>query len=304
MKHFLSILETPTDEVVRILARGRELRGKQTDVLKDQTLAILFEKPSLRTRVSFEEAMYRLGGRSIVLGQSEVGLGKRESVEDVSRVLAGMAHGMCLRVFDHTNLVKMAKVSSVPIVNALSDLAHPAQALADAMTLADEFSAGDATRLKGRTVVFIGDGNNVARSLAVICGKLGMKFRISVPDQFALSNTWVEKIRAAVPGFDFASSSDPMEFLAEADAVYADTFVSMGEETGKESKLGAFDGFQLNDELLSHCPDHTIVMHCLPAYRGTEITDSVMDGKRSRVFAQAHNRLHAQIGLLAELMGG
>jgi len=303
MKHFLSILETPTDEVIAVLNRGFELRGKQTDLLKGKTLAILFEKPSLRTRVSFEEAMYRLGGRAVVLGQSEVGLGKREAVEDVSRVLTGMVNGMCLRVFDHENLKKMAAVSTVPVINALSDLSHPAQALADAMTLAQEFTDNDVTSLKGRTVVFVGDGNNVARSLAVICGKLGMRFRISVPKQYALAPEWVEKVRAKVPGFDFASSDDPKAFLKDADAVYADTFVSMGEESEKGSKLGAFEGFQLNDELLSHCPDHTIVMHCLPAYRGTEITDSVMDGPRSRVFPQAHNRLHAQIGLLAELLG-
>ena len=303
MKHFLSILETPTDEVIAVLNRGFELRGKQTDLLKGKTLAILFEKPSLRTRVSFEEAMYRLGGRAVVLGQSEVGLGKREAVEDVSRVLTGMVNGMCLRVFDHENLKKMAAVSTVPVINALSDLSHPAQALADAMTLAQEFTDNDVTSLKGRTVVFVGDGNNVARSLAVICGKLGMRFRISVPKQYALAPEWVEKVRAKVPGFDFASSDDPRAFLKDADAVYADTFVSMGEESEKGSKLGAFEGFQLNDELLSYCPDHTIVMHCLPAYRGTEITDSVMDGPRSRVFPQAHNRLHAQIGLLAELLG-
>ncbi len=304
MRNFLSILDTPTEQVLQYLNRGFELYGKETDVLKGKTLAMLFEKPSLRTRVSFEEAMNRLGGRAIVLGQSEVGLGKRESVEDVSRVLAGMSHGMCLRVFDHQNLIKMAAVSSVPIINALSDLAHPAQALADVMTIAQEFGDNDPTQLKGRTVVFVGDGNNVARSLAVICGKLGMKFRLSVPSQFDLGADWVAKVKKQVPDFDYASSDDPTAFLADADAVYADTFVSMGEESGKDSKLGAFDGFQLNDELLSHCPAHTIVLHCLPAYRGTEITDSVMDGRRSRVFLQAHNRLHAQIGLVAELLKG
>lgn len=302
MQHFLSILSTPTEQIQRYLDRGFELYGKKTDALRNKTLAILFEKPSLRTRVSFEEAMYRLGGQAIVLGQSEVGLGSREAVEDVSKVLAGMADGMCLRVFDHQNLIKMAGVSSVPVINALSDVAHPAQALADIMTIAQEFGDNDANKLKGRTVLFMGDGNNVARSLAVICGKLGVRFRISSPEGYALSDDWIDKVSAAVPGFDFATSSDPQAFLKEADAIYADTFVSMGEEAQKERKVKAFAGFQLNEDMLAKCPKHCIVMHCLPAYRGIEITDGAMDGPQSRVFRQSHNRLHAQIGLLAEIL--
>jgi ornithine carbamoyltransferase len=301
-KHFLSILSTPTEQILKFLDRGFELYGTQCDALKGKTLAILFEKPSLRTRVSFEEAMYRLGGRAIVLGQSEVGLGKRESVEDVSRVLCGMSHGMCLRVFDHQNLIKMSDVSSVPVINALSDLSHPAQALADVMTIAQEFGSNDARQLDGRTIVFIGDGNNVARSLAVVCGKLGMKFRISSPAGYGFGEDWVQHVRQSLPELDLDMAEDPHAFLAEADVLYSDTFVSMGEEAERAVKMAAFEGYQANEELLESCKQECIVLHCLPAYRGIEITDGVMDGPRSRVFRQAHNRLHAQIGLLAELL--
>jgi ornithine carbamoyltransferase len=302
MQHFLSILSTPAEQIRRYLDRAFELYGKQTDVLAGTTLAILFEKPSLRTRVSFEEAMNRLGGRAIVLGQNEVGLGSREAVEDVSRVLSGMSHGMCLRVFDHENLLKMSKVSTVPVINALSDLSHPAQVLADVMTLAQEFGDNKLEPLKGRTVTFIGDGNNVSRSLAVICGKLGMKFRISSPAGYSLTDEWIDHVRKRLPELDLDTAEDPEAFLEDADALYSDTFVSMGEEAERAIKMAAFEGYQVNEEMMVKCPKHCIVLHCLPAYRGIEITDAVIDGPQSRVFQQAHNRLHAQIGLLAEIL--
>ena len=293
MKHMINISDTTPDQVRHVLAVARELRDTREagnePILAGQTLAMFFEKPSLRTRVSFEQGMYELGGRAIVLGQNEVGLGKRESVSDVTRVLEGMVQGIMARVFDHAALEEMAAVGSVPIINALSDHSHPCQALADAMTMQDAFGED----LSGRTVAFIGDGNNVARSLARICQKLGMRFIHSGPGDFQLE-TDAPVVRIA----------DPHEAVKKADAVYADTFVSMGQEEEKAARLKTFEPYQINAMLMADAPDHAIVLHCLPAYRGVEITDEVMDGPASRVFPQAHNRLHAQKGLLAVLMGG
>ena len=298
MRHFLNISDHSAATIRHMLEVGLTLRdhrqrGLANDpVLTGKTLAMLFEKPSLRTRVSFEQAMYELGGHAIVLGQHEVGLGQREAVSDVARVLSGMVHAVAARVHRHEHLVEMTTSATVPIINMLSDLSHPAQALADAMTIIDEFAPGDHD-LTGRTVAFVGDGNNVARSLAAICKLLGMHFRLASPPGYALPDD----------GF-IQLTTDPVEAVRGADVIYADTFVSMGEEADKQVKLKAFADYQINRPLISHAGDHAIVLHCLPAYRGVEITDQVLDGPRSRVFSQAHNRLHAQKGLLAVLLGG
>ncbi|MFI4859593.1 MAG: ornithine carbamoyltransferase, partial [Phycisphaerales bacterium JB063] len=238
------------------------------------------------------------GGRAIVLGQDEVGLGKRESVADFTRVIQGMVHGIAARVYKHEHLVEMTQHATVPVINMLSDQAHPAQALADAMTLMDEYGQD----LSGKHVVFVGDGNNVARSLAMVCGKLGASFTLASPPDYAPEQAFADRVMAVCPGMDLTMTHDPVGAMHYADAVYADTFVSMGDEDQRADRHAAFVGFQVNDELLSHAPDHAIVMHCLPAHRGEEITDAVMDGPRSRVFPQAHNRLHAQKGLLAVLL--
>ncbi len=298
MQHFLSIDDFTPAQVCTMLKRAHALREQRRNgvpnepVLAGKTLAMLFEKPSLRTRVSFEQGMLELGGNAIVLGQHEVGLGKRESVADVARVLGGMVHAIAARVFNHEHLEELAAHAGVPVINMLSDQSHPAQALADVLTLMDEFSPGNPEGLKGRSVAFVGDGNNVARSLAVICEKLGMRFVIASPPEFELT---------AAPGI-CELVTDPREAVKGVDAVYADTFVSMGEEAEKEKKLAAFKDYQINDALLEGVAEDAIVLHCLPAYRGVEITDAVMDGPRSRVFPQAHNRLHAQKGMLAELL--
>ena len=259
---------------------------------------MFFEKPSLRTRVSFEQAMLELGGRVIVLGQHEVQLGQRESVADFARVMDGMVHALAARVYDHEHLIEMAEHSRAPVINMLSDRAHPAQALADAMTIIDEF--GD---MAGRHVAFIGDGNNVARSLAMICGRLGASFTLASPPAYAFDQQFADRLMAQCPDLDLTLTHDPETAVQQADVLYADTFVSMGQEDQKKQRLAAFAGFQINEQLLARAPEHAIVMHCLPAYRGIEITDDVMDGSQSRVFPQAHNRLHAQKGLLAYLRG-
>lgn len=300
MRHFLNISDHPPETIEHMLKVGLQLRAERQrgeankPVLAGKSLAMLFQKPSLRTRVSFEQAMNELGGHAIVLGQNEVGLGDRESVADVTRVLCGMVHGIAARVFHHEHLVEMSTSATAPIINMLSDHSHPAQALADAMTIIDEFAHPEAGDLDvaGRTVAFVGDGNNVARSLAAVCQSLGMNFVLASPAGYELPEDGFIRV-----------THDPAEAVKGADVVYADTFVSMGEEGGKAEKLKAFDGFQINRPLLSRAPDHAIVLHCLPAYRGVEITDQVIDGPRSRVFSQAHNRLHAQKGLLAVMMG-
>ena len=300
-RHFLNISDHPPETIRHFLAVGHHLRSQRQrgvanqPVLAGKTLATLFQKPSLRTRVSFEQAMNELGGHAIVLGQSEVGLGERESVADVTRVLSGMVHGIAARVFKHEHLVEMSTSATVPVINMLSDHSHPAQALADALTIIDEFASPEAGDfdVAGRTVAFVGDGNNVARSLGAVCEALGMNFTLAAPKGYELPANGTMKI-----------THNPAEAVKDADVIYADTFVSMGEEGEKDAKLKAFEGFQINRPLVNSAPDHAIVLHCLPAYRGVEITDQVMDGPRSRVFSQAHNRLHAQKGLLAVLMGG
>ncbi len=306
MKHFLSVLETSQDDLQQIFDTAWRLRQERRDgrpnaaVLSHKTLAMIFEKPSLRTRVSFEQAMYELGGHSIVLSSEEVGLGKRESAADVARVLSGMIHGIMARVFEHQKLIDLAAHATVPVINALSDTMHPCQALADAMTMMDEFGRD----LTGRTLAFIGDGNNVARSLAAICGKLKMNFIIASPAGYELDKAYVGRLMAVMPESNLQLTHDPLAAVHDADAIYTDTWVSMGQESESHQRRQAFTDYQVNARLLAAAPTHAIVLHCLPAYRDYEITDEVVNGPRSRVFPQAHNRLHAQKGLLAMLMGG
>ena len=302
--HFIQVDDHGPDWLSGVLDLARRLRearraGQWLDVLRDRTLAILFEKPSLRTRVSFEQAMNELGGRAICLQQTEVGLGSRESPADVARVLSGMVDGIAARVFEHEKLLRLAEHSAVPVLNALSDHSHPCQAVADVLTMQDEFGCD----LRGRTLAFIGDGNNVARSLARAAAMLGMRFVLASPPGYELEGSLFEELRARYGGADLSMTYDPTEAARRADALYADTFISMGQENQKDAKVKEFAAYQINAGLLKRAPSHAIVLHCLPAYRGVEITDDVMDGPRSRVFPQAHNRLHAQKALLTRLMG-
>lgn len=303
--HFLSIKGCDRDQLDHVFDLAYKLRSEREQgvanepVLKGKTLGMFFEKPSLRTRVSFEQGMYELGGDAIVLGQHEVGLGKRESVADFTRVLNGMVHAIAARVHNHDHLVEMAEHATIPVINMLSNAAHPAQALADAMTIMDEFGRD----LSGKHVVFVGDGNNVARSLAMICGKLDAAFTLASPPDYALEQEFADRVMTACPGMDFTMCHDPFQAVRYADAIYADTFVSMGQEEEKAKRLDIFKDFQVNEKLMAEAPGHAIALHCLPAYRGVEITDGVMDGPQSRVFQQAHNRLHAQKGMLGLLLG-
>ena len=300
MKHFISLETVSRPELDAIIDAARRLRAERragranAPLLAGRTLAMIFEKPSLRTRVSFEQAIVELGGHAIVLTDDEVGLGSRESPADVARVLAGMVDGIVARVFEHEKLVEMARHVDVPVINALSDRFHPVQALADALTLMDALGPD----LSSRTLAFIGDGNNVARSLALLCAKLGMRFVIASPAGFELEAQFLDALRRRCGAARIETIADPVIAVRGADAVYTDTWVSMGQEAETARRRASFEPYQVNDRLLAEAAPHAIVLHCLPAHRGEEVTDAVLDGPRSRVFPQAHNRLHAQKGLL------
>ncbi len=281
------------------LKRQYKSIGKNAPILAGKTLAMIFEKPSLRTRVSFAVAMTHLGGNGLLLRHEEVGLGTREPVADVARVLSGMCDGIMARTFEHQKIIELAKYATVPVVNGLTDYSHPCQAMADLMTLEEHF--GD---LAGRTMAFIGDGNNVARSLSVACGKFGMKFILAAPGGYELPGDDIDRIMSQVPEMDFVTMSSPTDAVREADVIVTDTWVSMGQEEEKARRLRDFSGYRVDSELLAVAPPHAVVLHCLPAYRGLEISEDVFEGPRSLVFKEAENRLHFQKGLLAVVMGG
>ncbi|MCC5829348.1 MAG: ornithine carbamoyltransferase [Phycisphaeraceae bacterium] len=307
MRHFIDVADSSREELEHILRSAAELRAAAPlfagasghGCLTNKRLAMLLQKPSLRTRVSFEVAVLQLGGSLLTLLPDEVGLGKRESVADVARVLGRMVDGIIARVYDHGTLLRLAEHSGVRVINALSDRSHPCQALADLLTIRDEFGSD----LAERHVVFVGDGNNVALSLAEICLAFGLRFTLVCPRGYAGE---LERKRQISPQHRslLAIESSVEQAVGDADVIYTDTWVSMGQEGGAEARRQALGPYQVNDALLDRCPDHTIVMHCLPAHRGEEITDAAIDGSRSRVFAQAENRLHAQRGLLSIMFHG
>jgi ornithine carbamoyltransferase len=301
---YISLYDTPQEQLRHFLDVAHKYKKqfqetrRTPQVCEGQTLACIFEKPSLRTRVSFEVAMYDLGGNAIYISPGEIGLGVRESVADAARVLSGMVDGIMARVFEHEKLRQLAAHASVPVINGLSDYSHPCQAMADLMTAEEHFG-----KLAGLTMAYVGDGNNVARSLMVACAKFGMKFRIAAPPGYELEPDLADRILRQCPDLDFASAHDPRAVVEGADIVYTDTWVSMGQEAEKAKRLGVFRPYQINAELLAIAPKQAVVMHCLPAYRGVEITDEVMDGPQSVIFQQSENRLHFQRGLLAVLLG-
>src|SRR5688500_9556880 len=274
MKHFTAIAESTTDELRHTLDVAFRLKdqlkktGRNDPVLAGKSLALVFEKPSLRTRVSFAVGMTQLGGAGLLLRQEEVGLDTREPLKDVARVLASMCDGIMARTFEHEKVTGLAKWSTVPVINGLTDYSHPCQAMADLMTLEEHFGT-----LSGKTVAYVGDGNNVARSLSVACGKFGMGFVLAAPAGYELPQDDVDRIMSQVPDMNFVVTSDPAEAVRDADAVYTDTWVSMGQEAEKARRLKDFAGFQVDEALMSNAPAHAVVLHCLPAYRGLEISD-------------------------------
>lgn len=262
----------------------------------DRTLACIFHKPSLRTRISFEVAIRQLGGNSLYVTNAEIGLGERESIEDVARVLSRFVDGIMIRTFDHTHVERLAAESTIPVVNGLTDRTHPCQILADVFTVKEEF--GDIT---GRKVVYVGDGNNIAHSWINAAALMDFPLVIATPRDYAPDETVVAAARAKGK-LDLTISHDPAAAVKGADVVYTDVWASMGQEAEAAAREKVFADFQLNDRLVGLAKPEAIVLHCLPAHRGLEITDSVIDGPQSRVYDEAENRLHVQRAILSLLM--
>ena len=299
-RHFLQIDDLSPAEIDQVLERARSLRERPPDPqgigpLERQSLAMLFEKPSTRTRVSFETAMTQLGGHAIFLGPDDTQLDRGEPLKDTSRALSGYVDAIMARVFDHAHLAELAAHATVPVINGLTDDAHPCQTLADLLTIGDHFDGTEDLR-----AAWVGDGNNVAQSFAVGCAMMDIELTVATPAGYGLDPDVLS--RAGKLGPSPRQVDDPHAAVADADVIYTDVWVSMGEEASRAEKLSAFDGFQVREELLASAPSQAVVMHCLPAHRGEEITDAVLESDRSIVWDQAENRLHAQAGLLYELL--
>jgi ornithine carbamoyltransferase len=303
MRHFLNLLELNAEEINRLLEEAVRLKadslaGVRQPLLRGHILGMIFEKPSLRTRVSFEAAMTQLGGNSIFLSATDGPMGQRESVPDFARVLSHYVDAVVLRVFRHATVEEFARHASVPVINGLSDLYHPCQTLGDLLTILEVFGS-----IRGRTVVFVGDGNNVARSLALGCGMLGARFILAAPRGYEFDEAFLRLFARTCPRVELVQDGTPVHAVRDADVVYTDVWTSMGQEAERTLRLGRFAGFQINGGLMAQAPAHARVMHCLPAHRGEEITDEVIDGPQSIVFEQAGNRMHAQKALLCWVLG-
>jgi len=305
MDHFLAIADLGAGETQDLLDLALRLKKEYFEkgnppLFKGKVLGMIFQKPSLRTRVSFDMAMRHMGGDALYLSPNEIGLGKREAISDIARVLSGYVQILMARVFEHQHVLDLAKWSRIPVINGLSDYNHPCQGMADALTIQEKFGPA-----KGLNVTFVGDGNNVAVSMMHACAQLGWNFTLASPEGYDLNTDATriaEKIGAAT-GSNFRFLRDPHEAVKGAQVIYTDTWTSMGqeEETAKREKV--FPPYQVNARLVSEADKDVIVMHCLPAHRNHELTDDVADGPHSVIFPQAHNRLHAQKAILARLLG-
>jgi ornithine carbamoyltransferase len=304
MKHFLAIADYSSRELQDLLDLALRLKkeyfaGGNLPLLKGKVLGMIFQKPSLRTRVSFDMAMRHLDGDALYLSPSEIGLGKRESIADVARVMSGYVHTMMARVFDHAHVLELAKWSTIPVINGLSDYNHPCQAMADALTIQEQYG-----KAKGLNVTYIGDGNNVAVSLMHICAKLGWNFTIANPEDYDIRPDAVDVAKkiATESGSNLTFLRNPHQAVNDADVIYTDTWTSMGQEQEAAKREKVFPPYQVNAKLVGEAKKDVIVLHCLPAHRNHELTDEVADGPHSRIFPQAHNRLHAQKAILARLL--
>jgi ornithine carbamoyltransferase len=301
MRHLLTLADVEANEIERIFSITEDLKtkcagGLREPLLPGRVMALLFEKPSLRTRVSFEAGMIHLGGSSLFLGD-DVGFGARESLGDFGRVLSQYVDVIVVRAFHHKTVNDLAQYSSCSVINGLTDHAHPCQALADLYTLKELFG-----RLAGHTLVYIGDGNNVARSLAQGCGKVGMKFVMATPAAYQFDAEFLKQLKSDVPDLELVVTTDPAEAVREATAIYTDVWTSMGQEAETARRRKDFAGYQINAKLMAKAPKEAVFMHCLPAHRGEEVTDEVIDGSQSVVVQQASNRLHVQKGILAWIL--
>jgi ornithine carbamoyltransferase len=303
-RHLVCLHDFTAEEILQILDRADDLKrryreGKQEKLLAGKTLAMIFQKPSLRTRVSFEAGMHRFGGHAIYLGPTDIQLGQREATGDIARNLSRYADAIMARTFAHKDIVGLAENASVPVINGLSDLLHPCQILADLQTVREKKGA-----FRGRKMAFLGDGNNVAHSLLYGCAKLGMHIALAVPKGYEPDQDVLSQARgdAQQTGAELVVTHDLDEALKGACAVYTDVWASMGQEEEKKIRQQAMQPYQLNQKALSRAEPDAVVLHCLPAHRGEEITDEVIDGPQSVVFDQAENRLHAQMAVLTQVI--
>jgi ornithine carbamoyltransferase len=302
MKDFLCIRDCSTEQLIELLEESRKLKGLygsggSDGCLSGKSLAMLFEKPSLRTRMSFQVAMTELGGSAIYVKPEDIGgIGKREPVKDIARVLSRYVDGIMARTFEHNTVTKLAEFATVPVINALTDWSHPCQAMADALTIQEHVG-----KLEGVKVAYVGDGNNVARSLAFASAKLGMKMVVASPAGYELDSETIDEANQ-MSAASVSQINDPSRAVAGANIIYTDTWVSMGQEDEKQKRRADFAGFQVNAELVKLAPPEVKIMHCLPAYRDYEITDEVAESEKAIIFDQSENRLHFQRALLKQLM--
>jgi ornithine carbamoyltransferase len=297
-RHFLDLFDISAEEAKSLLSRAldlkrEDLKGLRSALLAGRTLGLLFEKPSLRTRVSFEAAISHLGGNAIFLPGKDVGLGVREPVADFARVLSEYLDVLAVRTFAHATVAELARHATIPVINALSDAAHPCQALSDALTIREAFG-----HLDGVKLVFVGDGNNVARSLAVASALLGMEFILACPEGYSFPEDFTRQFARSFPKTALQVQHRARDAVAGADVLYTDVWTSMGQEAEAEARALAFTPFRVDEGLLRCAKPQAIILHCLPARRGEEVTSEVLDGPRSRVIPQAGNRLHFQKALL------
>jgi ornithine carbamoyltransferase len=304
VRHFVDLFDLTAEDARELLRRASGLKrehaeGVRVPYLPGRTLGLIFEKPSLRTRVSFQAAMAQLGGGAIFLRDKDVGMGSRESMADFARVISQYVDALAVRTYAHETVEELARFATVPIVNALSDTAHPCQAMADLMTVSESLG-----RLEGVRMVFVGDGNNVARSLALASALFGAEFVLASPPGYAFPERFRTAFRARFPDVPLVVDHDPANALINADVVYTDVWASMGQEGEADERRQAFAPYQVNEALMGRARPDAIFLHCLPAHRGEEVTSGVLDGPQSRVIPQSANRLHFQKALLIWLVLG
>ncbi|NLK86616.1 MAG: ornithine carbamoyltransferase [Clostridiaceae bacterium] len=305
MKHLIDLNDLSSEDIKSLFTLAEKLKkelraGVQHHLLKGKTLGMIFSKSSTRTRVSFEVGMYQLGGYPIFLSSNDIQLGRGETIHDTARVLSHYIDGIMIRTFKHSDVQDLAKYGTIPVINGLTDLMHPCQILADLFTVYERKGG-----LKGLKMAYVGDGNNVANSLLHGCAKTGMDIAVASPAGYMCSSTIIEQARsaAAKSGSRVIITEDPWEAIKDADVVYTDTWVSMGQEDEKEMRIKTFMPYQVNEKLFRLARKDAIFLHCLPAYRGLEVTEEIIDGPNSCVFDEAENRLHVQKAIMATLMG-
>jgi len=304
-RHFLTLQDFTPREIKDMLSLTRELKSRQKIeephlLLKGKTLAMIFQKSSTRTRVSFEVGMWQLGGYALFLSSQDLQMGRGEPIKDTAAVLSRYVDGIMIRTFDHAEVEELAAHSTIPVINGLTDLYHPCQALGDLFTIQEKLGT-----MQGVNVAYVGDGNNVAHSLLLGCSKMGLNIRVASPPEYRPQEEVVVRAmeNASLLGGRVLVTADPAEAVAGADVVYTDVWASMGQEEEKNKRRAVFSGYQVNSELVGKAGPGALVMHCLPAYRGEEITAEVLESEQSVVLDQAENRLHAQKALMAVLMG-